>query len=609
MNVKLFFVSVLSLACCSLSYAQEPWQSRTWQKLLHYAADSEISEIENADFFISPVGKSNAESEFLATVALLTSDENHDKEQACRYPARAIYLLSLGYKVVDIASLCDDFNQWQGELSKQQVSIVYADGYLGNPASFYGHLLFKLKSESHSTDLLSNSLNFGAKVPDNENPVTYILKGLVGGYKAKYSSNHYYRYNINYAEVEMRDLWQYTLNLNEQEKALLVAHAWELLFSQYTYYFTHRNCAYHIAKLLELILDEDLMSNSRPFILPISVFSALAEARTSSGHPAVLSIEHTLSRQARFRQHFAHLDSPMQVAVSDIAEGQDIAANIQNMQKIFSVEHQLMMFDVLLDYVNFNLELDKKNQHFVQLKKHLQRARIALPAKKVQWPTLSDILPHKGQKTTTVRFTGGHNKELGNYVDVMLRPAYYDLLSLPGGVLPNSALSMAAVTLRLENDQLRLSKLDLLNIETIDTQASGLPGDTGIAWKLRLGNERNYLGPAEVSNEFFIESGMGKGASFNNVTVYGLAEARLQTPDSLNTRLIVSPTFGVLWSNKAVKGLCQTSYPVRLDGQAYQKRLESRCELRAFANSSADLRLGFSRYFTSEIYVSGAWYF
>jgi hypothetical protein len=149
----------------------------------------------------------------------------------------------------------------------------------------------------------------------------------------------------------------------------------------------------------------------------------------------------------------------------------------------------------------------------------------------------------------------------------------------------------------------------LLNIETIDTQASGLPGDTGIAWKLRLGNERNYLGPAEVSNEFFIESGMGKGASFNNVTVYGLAEARLQTPDSLNTRLIVSPTFGVLWSNKSVKGLCQTSYPVRLDGQAYQKRLESRCELRAFANNSADIRLGFSRYLSSEFYVSGAWYF
>lgn len=64
------------------------------------------------------------------------------------------------------------------------------------------------------------------------------LKGISGGYDAKYSSNHYYRYNINYAEVEMRDLWQYTLNLTSDEKTILIAHAWELLFTEYRYYFT-----------------------------------------------------------------------------------------------------------------------------------------------------------------------------------------------------------------------------------------------------------------------------------------------------------------------------------------------------------------------------------
>lgn len=116
----------------------------------------------------------------MASVELLTSSDSAFDERVCRYPARALYLRSLGYDVVDVSSLCDNFKQWQGDLTKQQVSIVYADGYLGNPASFYGHLLFKFKSEVLSRDLLSNSLNFGAKVPDNENPVAYILKGLVG---------------------------------------------------------------------------------------------------------------------------------------------------------------------------------------------------------------------------------------------------------------------------------------------------------------------------------------------------------------------------------------------------------------------------------------------
>lgn len=601
---------VIFLAFCSCAQAQHPWQSRTWQKLLHYSSgESALSEIENDDFFISAQGKFNPEAEFLATLALLSSSENQHNTQICRYPARALYLSSLGYKTVDVASACADFAQWQGDVSKQQVSIVYADGYLGNPASFYGHLLFKLKSETLSTDLLSNSLNFGAKVPDQENPVAYILKGLVGGYKAKYSNNHFYRYNINYAEVEMRDLWHYTLNLNEQEKALLVAHAWELLLTQYTYYFTHRNCAYHIAKLLELVLKEDLVNNSQPFVLPISVFSALAKASTTAGDSALLSIQHTLSRQSRFRQHFGNLNVAEQAAVSDIAEGENIAVSILNMQNHFSIEQQLMMFDVLLDYVNFSLELDNKNQRFLQLKKQLQQARIRLPAKKTQWPSQAAVLPHTGQNPTTVRLSAGHNKVSGNYVDMLLRPAYYDMLSLPGGVLPNSALSMAALTLRIENEQLKLSRLDLLNIETIDTNASNLPGDIGIAWKLRLGNERNYLGPAKISNEFFIESGIGKGTTLNNVTVYGMAVGRLQTPDSLGSRFIVSPTLGLLWSNEYIKGFCQASYAVRLDGQTNIKRLDSRCELRSFASSTADIRFGIRRHFSSEFYVSASWYF
>jgi hypothetical protein len=610
MNFKLYITLVLlSFFLCSQAQAQEPWQSRTWQKLLHYSDDFTISEIENDDFFISSEGKSNPESEFLASVSLLTSIENTNDARVCHYPARALYLKSLGYEVLNIRGLCADFTQWQGELNKQQVSIVYADGYLGNPASFYGHILFKLKSDNLSTDLLSNSLNFGAKVPDDENPVVYIFKGLVGGYNAKYSSNHYYRYNINYAEVEMRDLWHYTLNLNVQEKALLVAHAWELLFTQYTYYFTHRNCAYHIAKLLELVLDEDLISNSRPFILPISVFSALVKAKTSSGHSAVLSIEHTLSRQARFRQHFAKLDKPLQTAVLQIAEAEDISINIQKMRENFNIEQQIMMFDVLLDYANFSLELDKENQHFSDLKKQLQRARIALPAKKAQWLVQIKAPPHTGQDPSTFRVSAGTNNVAGDYFDFLFRPAYYDMLSPSGGVLPNSALSMAALTLRVENSRFKLSKFDLLNIETIDTNASNFPGDVGIAWKLRVGNERNYLGPAKPSNEFFIESGIGKGTDFNDLTVYGLAVAKLQTPDALDTRVIVAPTFGVLWSNDYIKGLCQLSYPVRLDGTAYKNRIESRCELRTFATNKSDIRLGISSHFSTELFLSASWYF
>ncbi|MFT6896928.1 MAG: hypothetical protein ACJA13_001333 [Paraglaciecola sp.] len=574
------FTTLISLLCliCNVSvHAKEHWQTRTWQKLVHYSKSNHVSEIKNKDFFVSPHGKYNPEAEFLATVALLTSPQKSQNERLCRYPARALYLASLGYEVVDIKSLCNDFAQFHGDLTQQQVSIVYADGYLGNPASFYGHLLFKLKSDELSTDLLSNSLNFGAKVPDNENPITYILKGLVGGYDAKYSSNHYYRYNINYTEVEMRDLWQYTLNLNSQEKDLLVAHAWELLFTNYTYYFTHRNCAYHIAKMIELVLQEDLVSSSRPFILPISVFSALEIAKTSAGNKAILAVEHTLSRQARFRQHYADLTPLMRGRLADIVAKAKTVTDIQDRLADLNVEQKMRIFDVLLDYVNFNLELHKENQHLKTLKRHAQQARIKLPAKKVQWSESLAVMPHTGQNPTTLRTTAGYNKVIGSYLDLMLRPAYYDMLSQPGGILPNSALSMAALTVRFSDHQMALSKLDLLNIETVDTRATGLPGDVGIAWKLRLGNKRNYLGPADVSNEFFVESGVGKGVSFDDVALYALAVGRVQTPDSLDTRFMILPTLGILWASDDFKGQCKLVLPIRIASETYKKRLKSSC--------------------------------
>lgn len=589
--------------------AQEPWQSRTWQKLVHYSASSHISEIKNADFFLSTQGNNNPEAEFVASLALLTPSNRIFDERVCRYPARALYLRSLGYDVVHVPSLCDNFKQWQGDLSKQQVSIVYADGYLGNPASFYGHLLFKLKSEAFSVDLLSNSLNFGAKVPDNENPVAYILKGLVGGYDAKYSSNHYYRYNINYAEVEMRDLWQYTLNLTSDEKTILIAHAWELLFTEYRYYFTHRNCAYHIAKMLELVLEQDLISNRRPFVLPISVFSALEQATTISGHPAVQKVEHTLSRQARFRQHFAELDVTMQETLSDIVNNAGTLVEVQNYLDALSLKQQLMLLDVLLDYVNFSLELNKDDIKLQSLKRNVQRARIVLPAKKVQWSTHTEVLPHTGQNPTTVRTTLGHNNGHGGFAEIMFRPAYYDMLARGGGILPNSALSMAALSVRLTDDNLALSKLDLLNIETVDTGATGLPGDIGIAWQLRLGNERDYLGPADVSNEFFLESGFGKGIAMGDTTLYALAVGRMQTPDSLDTRFMILPTLGVLWQTDAYKGLCKIVFPIRIDSNAYRKRIKSTCEVSTFASKTTDIRFGISHHNNTELSLSGSWYF
>ncbi|MDM7861756.1 DUF4105 domain-containing protein [Alteromonas sp. ASW11-36] len=577
-----------------------------WLRLLHFDPEAQKSEIENPSFFIDPQGQIDPNVELTATLRAFRTQQrttNSNELLLCKYPARAMYLRQLYQDIPDPLQTCPALVQWLGDTQNLSISVVYADGYLGNPASFYGHLLFKLNN-GEGRDLLTNSLNFGARVPDNENPVVYILRGLTGGYVAEYSSNHYYRYNLNYAEVEMRDLWDYRLNLSNSEALLVAAHAWEMLFTEYTYYFTHRNCAYHIAKLLEVVIAERLVANSDPFVLPISVFSALADATTSTGETAIAEINRTPSRQARFRHQFNQLSHDEQQQLRAILSGENTAVDFGTL----SEEQQIRLIDVGLEYLNFIITLEPQNVHASRLKTELQRSRIKLPPRLIDWGTEDKSLPHTSHHPTTVRASLGYSDEQDAFATLMLRPAFYDLLSSGGGILPNSALSMLATEIRLQRDEIALSSLELLNIETLTLGATGLPGDRGYSWRLTLGNDRNYVNGVVPSNEFFVESGLGKAAQWGNWVWLAQVDGRAQTPNAAGERYYLTPKVSALYENGEFKAVCEFTYPIAVDS-SNQRRLRTMCEAKLTGDRDYDMRLKIDNQFSTEVSLSMSLYF
>ncbi|MFP3681659.1 DUF4105 domain-containing protein, partial [Pseudomonas sp. SIMBA_041] len=73
--------------------------------------------------------------------------------------------------------------------ANQEISLILVSSYLKNPASSFGHVLVKTNTpidnanntnsdvrELSSEDLLNNSYNFGARIPENENGAMYALK-------------------------------------------------------------------------------------------------------------------------------------------------------------------------------------------------------------------------------------------------------------------------------------------------------------------------------------------------------------------------------------------------------------------------------------------------
>jgi hypothetical protein len=169
--------------------------SATWLRLLHYQGrlfGRAQSAIHSPEFFLDPNGITDPNAELDATVRALRQPlvrGQEDHHAACRFPARRQWLETRipGLQNALEGSLkdlqCPAFEEWDDPQDIGSISLMFANGYLGNPASYYGHLFLKFNSKSSGQSyLLDKTENFGALDVKGDNPVEYIVKALVGGY-------------------------------------------------------------------------------------------------------------------------------------------------------------------------------------------------------------------------------------------------------------------------------------------------------------------------------------------------------------------------------------------------------------------------------------------
>jgi len=212
-------------------------QKPDWLHLMQYinrVFGSPSSEIKSTNSFFANDGKRNPNNELNATisamyepVSLYGSSDDHPR---CKFIARYDFLSQYINFPNSINSIeCVKFKQWLDLTTLDSISLVFASGYFKNPASFYGHPLLKFNSGNESSSLLDITINNGAIVPPNENPIVYMVKGVFGGYKAAFSDTKFYQINHNYSESDLRDLWEYQLDLTPEQQRRVVHYSWELL--------------------------------------------------------------------------------------------------------------------------------------------------------------------------------------------------------------------------------------------------------------------------------------------------------------------------------------------------------------------------------------------
>lgn len=207
------------------------------------------SSVDNPNFFLSPKGRFSPYEELNSLITNL-NDENLLMSTYCQFPARSKW--ASDELVLNITPpQCPEYDRWKSELLNEEVSIVFATPYLDDPASFVGHTFLKFSNPSTSgSELTTGTLNYSAQIPPGINSVSYLTKGINGGFWGVIKSEKMFVSYRRYAHDEQRDLWEYKLNFTRKELAVLIAHAWEIKGKTFKYHYFNENCSYRLIGLL-----------------------------------------------------------------------------------------------------------------------------------------------------------------------------------------------------------------------------------------------------------------------------------------------------------------------------------------------------------------------
>lgn len=592
--------------CCGHAWASEPnsrpsaadldriAQDPTWLKLVHFKdrlSGPGGSDILTPNFFLAADGAHNPRAELQSTIDGLLSpgDAKPDDTVRCRFPARTRWLSKqLGWPQPTPAP-CPAYDAWRGAEPITGASLIFASGYLKNPASYYGHILLKLNTggSAGQRDLADFVMNYGASYPSNENGLVYLVKGIGGGYQASYSHLPFYNHRFNYAEAELRDVWEYELELNPEQTAFLADHAWEVSGTANRYYFLRQNCAYRLAELVNLVVDEPLIPPDKPWTMPVDVFDRLMRGRP--GKPLVRSVTRYDSRQNAFRRAYFALPSEAQRELVAYVEGAATAPDPQ-------LSKQGPVLDALIDYYSFlaNAKSAKPGDPDTAAVKSrrdaLLLARLRLPAAKAAIPPPPKSLPNEGQKSSMLQLSLVSNDQIGDGLELRVRPAYHDFLTYAPGVLPGSELSFLDTRLSVRDGKVRLRSVDIVKVTALNLSPTGLARDGAAAWSLRFGAEDRALG-CEDCLVGFLEGGWGRAAQVNERTIfYGLLKGRATTAEEPAANFSGGASGGVIFgAERAWRANLEVGFWQDVDG-GRDTRPYGRAELRLGSRTNWDVR-------------------
>ena len=562
----LFIISTVIFSSSSFSNQksnsiEEISVMQQWQHLLHYRSHSVLgfmeSENDTDSFFVSPKGKTDLNAELKAEVELFSLNGQPDNESLqCRFPARYQWLKQFYPEWQDQS--CSELDDWKAEVGAHKLTLIFPASYLNSPSSMYGHTLIRLDREDETkSKLLSYSVNFAANADPTDNELVFSYKGLAGGYPGVVSILPYYAKVNEYSHLEHRDVWEYQLNLSEQEVEQFVNHIWETKETEFDYFFFDENCSYRLLALLDASSERiDVAKNFSLKAMPIDTIRSLIEI------DKVGAVEYRASSGVMLNQQQEQLTDTQKDWAKQITEAPALI-NSAEFNQLPEFE-RAQILEVSISYLRY-LVVKKKQNSPENRKKSLAllSARSRIPVQDVFDPIVEpDIRDDEGHFThrATVALGQQNNDE---FIDLQMRMAYHELMDLPDGFIRGGQIEMGALTLRGINKYarsgskedeafaLQLQRFSIINILSLGSRDHF---QQPISWRVNTGFDRFIL----EGSDLFAHLDVGGGYSFDvdfggeqSTTdlgqVYGLLEARLKASGQFDDDYQLSAGAQVGW--------------------------------------------------------------
>ena len=526
---------------------QQLANDRFWISLGHYETaklGGWRSYVSDKKFFLAPDGNEHPDHELAATVQALYAPASLGEQHAqCVYPARTRWLKAQ-LKLSDLpAPECAEYKKWFKDVSPHSAVMIFPAAYLNSPSSMFGHTLLRIDQadvQADKTSLLSYAINFGAYIEGSDNSILYAWKGLMGGYPGLFALVPYQEKLSEYRSLENRDLWEYRLNLTQEETARMVEHVWELKQIQFDYFFFDENCSYRLLELLQVARPSLRLTEQFPLTaIPTDTVKAVKEAGL------VESIEYRPSRERELLSRAEPLSDEEQQWVLNVSADQQVLQDPTF--KALPRDRQALIIDAAYRLERYRANGQERDPQRAQRSFELLRAINKNPAPELDIPQPG--LPEDGHESRTWQAGLGTrgDRAFGEYG---LRMAYHDLNDNAESFPLGAQIEILQMKLRqYEGNHWQFQQLDLATIRSLTPRNELLQP---LSWQVTGGLERV---PGKHDDETLVShvNGGGGGTWALGDDVLGFALGTVRVEHNNDFAEFVSPAggfnTGVLWKN------------------------------------------------------------